>query len=227
MRGPPGRHRPITMSIGTTPWVEFAVDLMGEQITMTGVPDDVPPLARGAAPDVRQRGYKAYPLVDHVADKVVAIFDRYGPGAGAIDAVQGPPGPGGDRESSHGGGGATASGPGLRIEPAGRESAAAVRCAGSEALGAGLRAGGAPPSYPCGRPSIGRCKPSVPSLIHCSTECNGDMGASPAPLGGIRGHCPHRSRAASADRHPCRRAGPSPAQKVRRLHADKSLTGWS
>lgn len=29
-------------------------------------------------PDVSQHGYRAYPLVDHVADKVVAIFDRYG-----------------------------------------------------------------------------------------------------------------------------------------------------
>jgi hypothetical protein len=29
-------------------------------------------------PDVEQRGYRAYPLVDHVADKVVATFDRYG-----------------------------------------------------------------------------------------------------------------------------------------------------
>jgi hypothetical protein len=29
-------------------------------------------------PNVKQRGYRAYPLVDHVADKVCAIFERHG-----------------------------------------------------------------------------------------------------------------------------------------------------
>jgi len=40
---------------------------------------DVPPLARGVIPEVEQHGYKAYPLVDHVADKVTAAYERYGP----------------------------------------------------------------------------------------------------------------------------------------------------
>jgi hypothetical protein len=31
-------------------------------------------------PDFEQRGYRAYPLVDHIADKVVATFQRYGVG---------------------------------------------------------------------------------------------------------------------------------------------------
>jgi nucleotidyltransferase AbiEii toxin of type IV toxin-antitoxin system len=30
-------------------------------------------------PDVEQHGYRAYPLVDHVADKVCAILERHGP----------------------------------------------------------------------------------------------------------------------------------------------------
>lgn len=71
---------PITLSIGTAQWAAFSVDLVGDQLTMTGEPEEVPPLARVAIPDVEQRGYKAYPLVDHVADKVVATFDRYGSG---------------------------------------------------------------------------------------------------------------------------------------------------
>ncbi|HEY6797122.1 MAG TPA: nucleotidyl transferase AbiEii/AbiGii toxin family protein [Kineosporiaceae bacterium] len=71
---------PITLRIGTSPWAAFSVDLIGDQLTMTGEPEDVPPLARGAIPDAEQRGYRAYPLVDHVADKVVATFDRYGAG---------------------------------------------------------------------------------------------------------------------------------------------------
>lgn len=29
-------------------------------------------------PQVEQHGYRAFPLVDHVADKVTATFDRYG-----------------------------------------------------------------------------------------------------------------------------------------------------
>ena len=45
---------------------------------MTGTPEDVPPLARVAIPDVEQHGYRAYPLVDHIADKVAATFQRYG-----------------------------------------------------------------------------------------------------------------------------------------------------
>jgi len=69
---------PITVHIGPSPWAAFSVDLVGDQLAMTGEPDDVPPLARGAIPNVQQRGYRAYPLVDHVADKVVATFDRYG-----------------------------------------------------------------------------------------------------------------------------------------------------
>jgi hypothetical protein len=47
---------------------------------MTGEPEDVPPLARIVLPGVEQHGYRAYPLVDHIADKVVAMFQRYGAG---------------------------------------------------------------------------------------------------------------------------------------------------
>jgi len=48
-------------------------------VRMTGDPDRVPPLARVVMPDLLQEnGYRAYPLVDHVADKVVATFQRYG-----------------------------------------------------------------------------------------------------------------------------------------------------
>ena len=63
---------PVTAIIGATTWVEFHVDLVGTDLRMTGQPDDVPPLARGVIPEVDQRGYRAYPLVDHVADKVAA-----------------------------------------------------------------------------------------------------------------------------------------------------------
>jgi hypothetical protein len=68
----------VTAYIGATQWASFHVDLVGSDITMTGEPEDVPPLARVAMPDLEQHGYRAYPLVDHVADKVAATFDRWG-----------------------------------------------------------------------------------------------------------------------------------------------------
>jgi len=64
--------------IGATAWVEFRVDLAGSDLRMTGHPEDVPPVARGIIPHVDQRAYRAYPLVDHVADKVAATYERHG-----------------------------------------------------------------------------------------------------------------------------------------------------
>ena len=69
---------PITAFVGNTVWAEFHVDLTGSDIRMTGEPEDVPPLARVVIPDVEQHGYRAYPLIDHIADKVCATFERYG-----------------------------------------------------------------------------------------------------------------------------------------------------
>lgn len=58
---------------------QIHVDLVGSDVTMTGTPEDVPALARVVIPDVTQHGYRAYPLVDHIADKVAAIVERHGP----------------------------------------------------------------------------------------------------------------------------------------------------
>lgn len=77
--GANGSRVPVKALIGPTVWASFQVDLVGSELTMTGEPEQVPPLARVGMPDVKQTDYQAYPLVDHVADKVVAIFDRYGP----------------------------------------------------------------------------------------------------------------------------------------------------
>ncbi len=69
---------PVNTLIGATTWIRFHLDLVGTAIRMTGQPDAVPPLARGLVPDVSQRGYRAYPLVDHIADKIAATYERYG-----------------------------------------------------------------------------------------------------------------------------------------------------
>ena len=76
--GTDGVRLPVKAFLGNTIWAEFHVDLVGADLRMTGEPEDVPPLARIAMPDMTQRGYRAYPLVDHVADKVCAIFERHG-----------------------------------------------------------------------------------------------------------------------------------------------------
>ena len=77
--GDKGVRLPVTAYVGATPWSEFHVDLVGSDLRMTGEPEPVPPLARIVMPDVEQHGYRAYPLADHIADKVVATFERYGP----------------------------------------------------------------------------------------------------------------------------------------------------
>jgi len=78
--GSPAIRLPVLAYIGQTEWASFHVDLVGSDIVMTGTPDDVPPLARVAIPDVEQHGYRAYPLVDHIADKIASMFQRYGRG---------------------------------------------------------------------------------------------------------------------------------------------------
>jgi Nucleotidyl transferase AbiEii toxin, Type IV TA system len=69
---------PAVAYVGPTEWVRFHVDLVGSDLRMTGEPEAAPPLACVAMRDVEQHGYRVYPLVDHIADKVVAIFQRYG-----------------------------------------------------------------------------------------------------------------------------------------------------
>jgi hypothetical protein len=76
--GTTGLRVPVRASIGPTLWVSFQVDLLGAELTMTGSQEQMPALARVGMPDVEQHGYRVYPLVDRVADKVAATFDRYG-----------------------------------------------------------------------------------------------------------------------------------------------------
>lgn len=64
--------------VGQQRWERFPIDLVGSDLRMVGEPDDVPAIARVNMPELVQKGYRAYPLADHVADKVVATFDRYG-----------------------------------------------------------------------------------------------------------------------------------------------------
>jgi hypothetical protein len=69
---------PVSAYIGTTVWASFGIDLFGDDLRMTGTPDEVPPLVPIQMSGVDQGTYRAYPIVDHVADKIVATFQRYG-----------------------------------------------------------------------------------------------------------------------------------------------------
>lgn len=69
---------PITAYIAQQEWEPFRIDLVGSDLRMTGEPDDVPPIAQIDLPELRQGGYRVYPLVDHVADKIAATFQLYG-----------------------------------------------------------------------------------------------------------------------------------------------------
>lgn len=73
-----GLRFPVVATIGQATWAEFHVDLSGTDLRLTGHPDDVLPIARGIIPSVEQSGYRAYPLADHVADKVAATYERHG-----------------------------------------------------------------------------------------------------------------------------------------------------
>jgi len=79
LAGTGGVRLPVKALVGNTEWAAFHADLVGEDLRMTGDPEEVPPLARVVMPDVQQHGYRAYPLADHVADKACAIFERHGP----------------------------------------------------------------------------------------------------------------------------------------------------
>jgi len=78
--GVSGVRLPVRAFVGSTLWGEFHVDLVGSDLRMTGRPEEVPPIARVAMPNIEQRGYRAYPLPDHVADKICAILERHGDG---------------------------------------------------------------------------------------------------------------------------------------------------
>lgn len=69
---------PVVAYIGQQEWERFHIDLVGSDLRMIGDPDDVPPIARVDLPELRQKGYRAYPLVDHVADKIAATFELHG-----------------------------------------------------------------------------------------------------------------------------------------------------
>jgi hypothetical protein len=63
--------------IGTRVWAAFQVDVVADGIQMSAEPESVPPLTSVSAVEQTRTPWRAYPLVDHIADKVCAILERH------------------------------------------------------------------------------------------------------------------------------------------------------
>lgn len=66
----------VVAFLGLDQFASFHVDLVADRL-MTGVPDAVSPLVAIELPGLVVTSYSAYPLVDHVADKVCALFETH------------------------------------------------------------------------------------------------------------------------------------------------------
>ncbi|WP_238015583.1 nucleotidyl transferase AbiEii/AbiGii toxin family protein [Dactylosporangium sp. AC04546] len=75
-----GVRVPIDARIGAASWARFHVDVVGDGVRMTGSPEPVASLIPLTVPGLPSVGYQAYPIVDHIADKVCAILERRGAG---------------------------------------------------------------------------------------------------------------------------------------------------
>lgn len=67
---------PVTAYLGATEFARFHVDLVSG-VLMTAEPDDVSPLVPIDLPGILKVHYRAYPIVDHLADKVCAVVELH------------------------------------------------------------------------------------------------------------------------------------------------------
>jgi Nucleotidyl transferase AbiEii toxin, Type IV TA system len=65
---------PVVAFVGASEFASFRVDLVAG-LTMTGVPEQVPPIVPIDLPGLLRTPYRAYPVVDHIADKVCALLE--------------------------------------------------------------------------------------------------------------------------------------------------------
>ena len=76
---------PVVAYVGATAFATFHVDLVTD-LKMTSEPETVPPLVHMDVPGLTSVPYRAYPVVDHIADKVCAIFETHVRASGIVDA---------------------------------------------------------------------------------------------------------------------------------------------
>ena len=76
--GAQGVRTRIRSFIGSKAWATFQADLVADGVLMSAEPDVVLPLTSVNIGNQMRTDWKAYPLVDHIADKICAILERHG-----------------------------------------------------------------------------------------------------------------------------------------------------
>lgn len=67
---------PVVAYVGVKEFARFRVDLVTD-VVMTGVPDEVSPLVPIELPGLTRTTYRAYPVPDHISDKVWGLLEVY------------------------------------------------------------------------------------------------------------------------------------------------------
>jgi hypothetical protein len=67
---------PVIAYVGVTEFARFHVDLVTD-VAMTGTPDEVSPLVTIELPGIARVSYRAYPVPDHIADKVCGLLELH------------------------------------------------------------------------------------------------------------------------------------------------------
>ncbi len=75
----------VLARIGRREFERFPVDVVAG-LTMTGKPDEAPPLVSVDIEGLTQTVYRVYPLADHIADKVCAIYRTHTTAEGHVIA---------------------------------------------------------------------------------------------------------------------------------------------
>jgi hypothetical protein len=65
---------PVVAFVGASEFASFRVDLVAG-LTMAGAPEQVPPIVPIDLPGLLRTPYRAYPVVDHIGDKVCALLE--------------------------------------------------------------------------------------------------------------------------------------------------------
>ena len=76
LAGDKGRRFAVVAGLGGRPFASFSVDLVAGY-SMTRPPEVVSPLVPVEIPGLLRVSYRAYPLVDHIADKVTACLETH------------------------------------------------------------------------------------------------------------------------------------------------------
>jgi len=82
-QGARARRIPVVAYLGATSFATFHVDLVTDLI-VTGIPDTVQPLVPVELPGVARVPYRAYPIVDHIADKLCALVETHTSPSGSV-----------------------------------------------------------------------------------------------------------------------------------------------